>query len=690
MTLNEFARLILFGTSLEEKLVQAELETESSVTCAPLAELPPFPGRPARLARLGSSKFPSAKALSDATTRGQVLHFFANHELLAMELMALVLLRFPEAPAAFRSGLARTIQEEQSHMRLYIERMRELGVEFGDLPLSDYFWNSLKSTRSPLEFVTQMSLTFEQANLDFSLYYRDEVARHGDEKTAAILDRVYREEIGHVKHGLTWFNRWRENAAGESDWDAYRRLLPPPLTPRRAKGLLFCAEARREAGFSETFIRELELNSGSKGRPPVVWLYNPSCDAEIARGKPGFSPPKAVQRVTADLEPLLMMLAKDADLVWVKERPRLEWLKEMSDAGFMIPEFIETSEVREPKLGGVEPWGWSPDALERLRPFKDRLIEAKGGRAVWDKHLLESANFEATGLAPFFSKEWSSRFLGEWLRAHPETHEVFGAPDLAGVAYADEQSALVIIAKLLAAGQAVAVKAPLGTSGNQVKRIGDFKDLQGTFSGWLRNTIESQGLVVVEPWLDKLHDLSIQIEVGAEGVTLLEAREFMTDHLCQYQGTILGKKMWRFSSETLRFFGEALRPWHALARDLGQALREGGYQGPAGIDAMIWKTPAGELRLKPLVELNPRWTMGRVALALEQHVVPGTRAAWLFLRKGALDVSTFESQWPAQFVDAENGRRVASGVFFTTDSESAREIVTALVVGDEALAAWLK
>src|SRR5690242_15839850 len=127
-----------------------------------------------------------------------------------MELMALVLLRFPEAPFQFRLGLARIIQEEQSHLRLYLSRMKELGVQFGDLPVSDYFWNAMKGLKSPLEFVVQMSLTFEQANLDFSLFFMNAIKKVGDEKTAAVLDRVFREEIGHVKHGLIWFNRWRE------------------------------------------------------------------------------------------------------------------------------------------------------------------------------------------------------------------------------------------------------------------------------------------------------------------------------------------------------------------------------------------------------------------------------------------------------------------------------------------------
>jgi len=65
--------------------------------------------------------------------------------------------------------------------------MAELSIGFGDLPVSDYFWNAMKEMASPLQFVVQMSLTLEQANLDFSLFYRRQVASVGDEKTAEIL-----------------------------------------------------------------------------------------------------------------------------------------------------------------------------------------------------------------------------------------------------------------------------------------------------------------------------------------------------------------------------------------------------------------------------------------------------------------------------------------------------------------------
>lgn len=44
-----------------------------------------------------------------------MFHFLTNHELLAAELMALVLLKFPDAPKDYRAGVYEAMREEQMH-----------------------------------------------------------------------------------------------------------------------------------------------------------------------------------------------------------------------------------------------------------------------------------------------------------------------------------------------------------------------------------------------------------------------------------------------------------------------------------------------------------------------------------------------------------------------------------------------
>jgi uncharacterized ferritin-like protein (DUF455 family) len=218
-TINQFAEQILFSDSLALKLAcPGELSDDFEASRQDCFKAPDFPGRPyeLNLSRGKSSKetsdklsFPSRASLSSDRARGLVLHFFANHELLALELMALALLKWPDAPGGFRRGLVRTMTEEQSHMRLYLQRMKELGVEFGEARLNSFFWDCLKALKSPAEFSAAMAMTFEQANIDFALHYENIFRQEGDLVSAAIMKQVRDEEIGHVKHGVVWFERWR-------------------------------------------------------------------------------------------------------------------------------------------------------------------------------------------------------------------------------------------------------------------------------------------------------------------------------------------------------------------------------------------------------------------------------------------------------------------------------------------------
>ena len=163
MELRDFAEQVLFSTTLAEKLSCPDHITDEK----PGTELvtPAAPGRPKALQFKATGEardsFPGTRNLERESERGKLLHFFANHELLATELMALVLLKFPEAPAAFRKGVLQTLKDEQEHTQLYLQRMKQCGIQFGDLPVSGYFWRSVSGVMSRTSVcMTMASTTF--------------------------------------------------------------------------------------------------------------------------------------------------------------------------------------------------------------------------------------------------------------------------------------------------------------------------------------------------------------------------------------------------------------------------------------------------------------------------------------------------------------------------------------------------
>ena len=216
----------------------------------------PAPGRPANLEIVPGrqARVPPIAGMRDPNQRARILHALANHELQAIELFAWAYLAFPDTPVAFRRGLLAILADEQRHLGLYQNRLAAHGVAFGDHPVTGHFWNKLPALTGPCEFVCAMSLTFENANLDFASEYADAARAAGDLATAEVLAQVHHDEIGHVHFGWVWLRR----LAGDRDpWQAYLAHVQPPLGPARARGARFDREARRRAGFDEAFIDQL-------------------------------------------------------------------------------------------------------------------------------------------------------------------------------------------------------------------------------------------------------------------------------------------------------------------------------------------------------------------------------------------------------------------------------------------------
>ncbi len=712
MELRELAERILFGTTLDDKLVAADEISDESP--GPAIVAPSTPGRPPELVfkagRNSGEGAPPKRVLEGDRDRGRLLHFFANHELLATELMALVLLRFPDAPAAFRRSVLQTLRDEQEHTRLYVERMRECGVTFGEFPVSGYFWRSVAPMTTPLDYVSGLSLTFEQANLDFCRHFARGFEDVGDHASARILEGIHRDEIAHVALGLKWFRRWKDPAL--RDWDAFCRALRFPLSPQRAKGIGWDAESRRAAGFDAEFVDRLRVFAASRGRTPNVFWFNPFAEGILARG-PGFTPVRDQVELARDLAALPQFLGQRDDVVIVPRRPGQACLARLQDAGFPLLEFVETGDGPRPecarklshafqgrKLGQLRPWAWSPDAMEVLGPLQSQ--STGGGPPAQQVFPADWARL--------YSKGWSAAWLRATLQSGVDLESAHaGAPDdwlcrehEIGVEVCSAAEALKVVGAIRARGHhRVVIKESLGLAGGNAARWWEPEPSPSQRAA-LERAVEGGRTVVVEPWLERVLEVSVQWEMTRGELRLIGFAGLQTDGSGRYLGNTFSpgweRRLPLFGGriedeDGCRRVGRLAPRWYLAIRPrLEAALRAVGFEGPLGMDAFAYWDEAGVVRWKPVVEINPRYTMGRVALALAARVAPGVHGLLRIVRFSAVRrlgharFGDWARDMMAQFPVLMTGvprPRLASGVVILTDPDAASNSLAVLRVDRE-------
>lgn len=623
MEISLFAENVLRSNSLEAKLFSPDLLTDFSPQ-GNSKNVPDLPSRPDVLKWADGktkSQFPKSSELLLESGRGRILHFFANHELLALELMALALLRFPNAPKEFRLGIAHTMLEEQEHLRLYLNRMEALGVAFGDLKVNRFFWDCLHKMKHPIDYITGMSLTFEQANLDFSAHYIDEMKKANDDQTADLLQKILDDEIGHVKFGLDYFDKMRPQKSDR--FAEYCLNLQIPLSPSRAKAKPFNVSARLKAGFTISEIERLAAYGGSKGRPPDIFEYNSDCELELALGGHAYTPPSSIKAFIGDLSLLSLYLSKSSDIVLCPSQPSVEFLKYLVyELKFDLPEILhlgkdwpKTLQVlsKKPQLASYQPWGWSPQACKRAQEI------CEVNRLANSENFLEEGRFSRGSFFQFFRKDRLPDFRAKYRSESEVSDIVFGPSSLDGECCSSVEQAVNAIELIWSRYECPAlIKAPFGSASWGNRKISSSNDLSFNIRNWLSTQIKLHGAVLVEPWLDKIADLSYAwFNYDHEGFLT----RFFCDSKGRYLGHYLGSWWHDLDPELKRFLFEKngsnssmIDHVKSLGRWVKDQLFQCSYQGAAAIDLFVYSHPVtGKNYIRLISEINPRFTMAHVA-----------------------------------------------------------------------------
>ena len=204
------------------------------------------PKRPMKPDLLMPRDMPRRGKAQTEAGRIALLHAIAHIELNAVDLAADILVRFPDAgaPLDFYNDWLGVLDDEAKHFLMLSGRLAAMGASYGDLPAHDGLWQAAQDTADDLlARLAVVPLVLEARGLDVTPRMIASLEKAGDADSVAVLNVIYREEIGHVAVGRKWF----EHFCGDMPEQTWRRLVKQYF--RGAVKPPFNDDARAEAGF---------------------------------------------------------------------------------------------------------------------------------------------------------------------------------------------------------------------------------------------------------------------------------------------------------------------------------------------------------------------------------------------------------------------------------------------------------
>ncbi len=317
----------------------------------------------------------------------------------------------------------------------------------------------------------------------------------------------------------------------------------------------------------------------------------------------GWHPSAALRRMSAERVVSWISLAEDGDRIWTPEPISEDFWNSLAKHGLPHVRGVVDLDSAARNVHEVIPWGWSA-----------RTRAISGTTAQPSDSSVRQGN----------SREWSfaeEQELGVALIGAARLERI---EDLfeAVRRSASELSEPV-------ADHAWVVKANFGMAARE-RLLGRGPTLTPPQQDWLSRRLAADGAVFFEPWLQRRAEVGIQWTLPplGQGEPKLEG---VTPLLCDSQGGYRGSEC-SLDASIPHDWQRAVEVCEQVAKRL-QTL---GYFGPLGIDAAIYEDAAGTAHVRPLQDINARFTMGRLALGFRWMLRSGERGVWRHGRSAEL------------------------------------------------------
>lgn len=294
--------------------------------------------------------------------------------------------------------------------------------------------------------------------------------------------------------------------------------------------------------------------------------------------------PKKLQAINHRLLPALLPLTAPGDIIWSPGGADA-----IAENELRVHQVELQTSITELPVGPdweIVPWGWTKVLLDQARQ-QEWMTHAPSLDAVaWANSRVTSAHWE---------QHWHTG--PDQLELIASTEDVVAtARDIHFCNTPNDCLASWII------------KAEFGMSSRE-RLLGKGAELTVAQRNWIEKRLSRGERLVLEPWLDRVAERSFHFDIFSDRtVQRVGAVALITDTAGRYlrNSSLEGED----SAEAEELWTEA----GEVAFQAANALAEGGYFGAVSIDSMLYQQE-GNLKVRPLQDINARWSMGRCELA---------------------------------------------------------------------------
>ena len=236
--------------ALQESWMKQGLKTKSSQPVVPLLT----PGRPDKPDLVDPKEVPRRR-FNSLKGRLTLVHAIAHIEFNAINLALDAVYRFQHMPEQYYTDWCLVAAEEAQHFTMLSNYLQSHGVAYGDLPAHNGLWEmAVKTDADVLVRMALVPRVLEARGLDVTPGMINKLQSTGDIQLISILQKIFDDEIGHVKIGSYWYQTLCKERNIESE-KQFLELIDKYM--HGAKFGPFETEARNKAGYSNEEMQSL-------------------------------------------------------------------------------------------------------------------------------------------------------------------------------------------------------------------------------------------------------------------------------------------------------------------------------------------------------------------------------------------------------------------------------------------------